>query len=287
MLKKEHINEDITLFKRSAPNKTKSFYFKEDVDSLLLQVNIRGNSKHNSCICEYSGESISGYTYLDIINKYEGVDSYKNKQSVSLHIKKDYLYKLLPQDKFSEDIFSFFQSNKSGKNVSNKKTNFKTQILAREIFDSPYNSTLDKLYIESKALELIHNEFNLLFTPKQTYENIVKLSSVDKEAIYHAKEILKKRIHNPPSIAELSKNVAINELKLKTGFHKFFNETPYNISLEYRLQEAKRLLEKSEYNVKEISKLVGYRYSQSFSTAFIKRFGIAPKELMKTRKYYY
>ncbi len=51
--------------------------------------------------------------------------------------------------------------------------------------------------------------------------------------------------------------------------------------------EAKRLLELSEYNINEIALKVGYRHSCNFTTAFLKRFGVRPKDVMKSRKYYY
>ena len=53
------------------------------------------------------------------------------------------------------------------------------------------------------------------------------------------------------------------------------------------MQEAKKLLEQSEYDINEIALKTGYKYSYNFSNAFIKRFGIRPKDLMKNRKYYY
>ncbi len=86
---------------------------------------------------------------------------------------------------------------------------------------------------------------------------------------------------------ELARIVAINDLKLKVGFHKFFNETPYSVSVEGRLQESKKLLDSSELNINEISELVGYKYASNFTQAFLKKFGVLPKDLMKSRKYYY
>ena len=289
MLKEQQLNENVNLHIRDKVNNLDPIYFKGDIDSLILHINLNGSNKHKSLVCDYSGEVKDNHTYIDTLNHYEGlynIDADEHKQFISLFIKKDYLYTLLPKSHLSEDIFKFFESNKSGKTISNQKTNFKTQVLAWEIFNSPYDNNLDKLYIEAKALELIHTEFNILFKEKGNKQNIIKLSSQDKEAIYLAKEILSQQLHNPPSIAQLAKSVAINELKLKTGFHRFFNQTPYNISIEYRLQEAKRLLNESELNINEIALKIGYKYVQSFSNAFTKRFGVRPKELMKHRKYY-
>jgi AraC-like DNA-binding protein len=290
LLEKKQINKHITLFKRDSLGKSEPLYCKGNIDALGIHINIKGKANFKSLVCEYCGEVLNGHTGIGLVNHYEGycnIDADPNRQFIEICIKKDLLYKLLPQTHLSKQIFKFFESAKTGKDISIKRTNFKTQTLAKEIFDSPYTSELDKLYVEVKTLELIHTEFNTLFKERDHKANIVKLSSKDKEAIYYAKEILSKRIDNPPSIAELAKNVAINELKLKMGFHKFFQETPYNISLEYRLQEAKRLLEKSELNINEISSKVGYKYVQSFSNAYLKRFGVRPKDMMKSRKYYY
>jgi len=162
----------------------------------------------------------------------------------------------------------------------------KTQTLAYDILNSPYTNKLDKLYIESKVLELIHNELATLLSEKDE-NTTIKFSKQDKEAIYHAREILLNSLSNPPSMKELAKIVAINDLKLKMGFRKFFNQTPYSISLEYRLQEAKKLLQTSEMNINEIAEHIGYKHATNFSNIFYKKFGIRPKELMKSRKYYY
>ena len=289
MLKTEQINKHITLFKRDSKGKSEPLYCKEDMSALGIHINIKGKANFQSVVCEYCGEALDGHTGIGLVNHYEGycnIDADPNRQFIEICIKKDLLDSLLPETKLSKEIFKFFETTKTGKDISIKKTNFKTQALAKDIFNSPYTSGLDKLYMEAKTLELIHTELNNLFKEDKKTP-VVKLSSKDKEAIYYAKEILSERMDNPPSIVELSKSVAINELKLKTGFHKFFNETPYNISLEYRLQEAKKLLETSEYNVNEIALKVGYKYVQSFSNAFIKRFGIRPKDVMKSRKYYY
>ncbi len=50
---------------------------------------------------------------------------------------------------------------------------------------------------------------------------------------------------------------------------------------------AKQLLESTEYSVSEVAFYVGYKIQQSFSNAFFQFFGVRPKDIMKTRKYYY
>lgn len=49
----------------------------------------------------------------------------------------------------------------------------------------------------------------------------------------------------------------------------------------YRMEEAKRLLEDGRYNVSEVSQAVGYKTSQYFSQIFIKYTGMTPQEYRK------
>ncbi|MCH9812657.1 MAG: AraC family transcriptional regulator [Epsilonproteobacteria bacterium] len=55
----------------------------------------------------------------------------------------------------------------------------------------------------------------------------------------------------------MSKRVKLNEFKLKTGFKKIFEMTPYGMLFVHRMNYGKYLLEKSEYNIKEIAAIVG------------------------------
>ena len=62
------INQHITLLKGDTFHKRKPTYCKGDVDTLLLGVNFRGESKHKSLICDYCEEKKSNYTYIEMKN---------------------------------------------------------------------------------------------------------------------------------------------------------------------------------------------------------------------------
>jgi len=263
--------------------------FSHSYNSLTMQFNLKGSNHNTNFLNNEINKANEKHTVINLSNKFNGyIHTPKNtyRQVVSLILDKEFLLNILPEQKQSDKILNFFETNQISQKLNNDKMKFKTQTLAYEIFNSPYTNNLDKLYIESKAFELIHHELTNLLK-EQTSKNIVKFSKQDKEAIYYAREILLNNLSKPPSMKELARKVAINELKLKVGFNKFFGQTPYNISLEYRLQEAKKLLHSSDMNITEIAQHVGYKYATNFSKAFLKRFGIAPKELMKTREYYY
>jgi len=293
MLKKYSLcNDNINLFRENNHNLHKSeMVIGCKLEGIIILVNIGDERKFTSLINDYKACPKKLHTNIDIVNGYtQGIASIPdntNVQYISLMVKRDYLMEILPKEKKYKQLFDFFDGKTLLENLSHKKINPKTQSLAKEILTTPYKDTLDKLYIESKSLELLHTEIKQICKSDNYEQELIKFSKQDKEAIYYARKILTQNISNTPSIKELCKIVAINELKLTKGFQKFFNQTPYNLSIEYRLQKAKKLLETSDYNINEISLEVGYKYVQSFSNAFYKRFGIRPKELMKSRKYYY
>ncbi|MFA5018281.1 MAG: helix-turn-helix transcriptional regulator, partial [Methylobacter sp.] len=85
----------------------------------------------------------------------------------------------------------------------------------------------------------------------------------------------------PPSVEELSKRAGTNQFKLKKLFHHFFNNTPYGLLLEIRMNNAYQLLESGQCQVGVAADRVGYSHASNFSTAFIKHFGISPKAISK------
>ena len=284
------ISNGLKLFKREEYIKNqKKLYVSGSYNDLIMHFNLKGKVLHTNFLNNDISQSYERYTKINLLNKFDGlldIPHNTHREVVLLMLEKSFLLKVLPNQKKSDDILNFFETKKISQNLYNDQMKLKTQTLAYDILNSPYTNKLDKLYIESKVLELIHNELATLLSQKDE-NTTIKFSKQDKEAIYHAREILLNSLSNPPSMKELAKIVAINDLKLKMGFRKFFNQTPYSISLEYRLQEAKKLLQTSEMNINEIAEHIGYKHATNFSNIFYKKFGIRPKELMKSRKYYY
>jgi len=286
------INEFVTLYKADEKvNTDSSTLLSGKLNALTLNVNLQGTTRYKSLRSDYDIIFKQNHTLIDLVNEEDGIiyrTKNNHKKSINLVIKQEYLKNILLNDYLLDDIQSFFTTKVNVKNISYKKNHYKTQTLAYEIFNSPYKNNLEKLHVESKVLDLIYTEFSNLSKREKINKNTeIKFSKKDKEAIYYARKILLNNLSNPPTMKKLAKMVAINDLKLKIGFHKFFNDTPYNLSLETRLQKAKVLLKSSELNVSEIANEVGYKYNSNFTKAFIKRFGIKPKDVMKSRNYYY
>jgi len=291
MISEYNIGRELSLYKRineDSPYQTK--VIGSSLQSMSIQINIQGKASYKSLVNDYKGVIEDNQTFINVLNKDEGILEEKTKvrNYINIVIKKDFLKQNLPDNSLKEKVLKFFESDANVENLSHQKINPRTKLIALELLNNQYTNNLEKLFLESKTLELIYNEFSNLCTEEENrYNKNIYLSKQDKEAIFFARDILIANMANPPSIKELSKMVSTNELKIKTGFHKYFNDTPYNMLLEHKMQEAKKLLENSDLNINEISQQLGYKYHQNFSKAFIKRFGVPPKELMKSRKYYY
>lgn len=280
-MKKRMINDDVIVFKNDV-------YAKEDlklnqisnsitVFSDILYINLILDGiisvnidNHKSFLYEKSKTII--YSLENITGNFQ---MQKDTKFSSLGI-------VLARDFFEKNDLNFDELKKTSI-LKNAISNPKSHTLANEAFSSPFDNNLETIYLQSKILEIIYLELlSLKQTPKTRK---VKFSDMDIDALEKAKHILETSL-KCPSIQELSRMVALNDFKLKHGFKKFFNQSPYQISLSYRMQIAKKLLEKGDLNATEISKKIDYKNPQSFSLAFYKHFGIRPKDVRKVRKFY-
>lgn len=290
MLEKK-INKDIFLVK--ADIKFKENIIVESnakIDGIILDFNIKGNIKYKSKISDFKLTTSDNMTDIQLMKDgiTKSIAQKEEINKISLVIKKDFLSQNIPNSKIKDKLLNSLQQNICNEILSSKKTNYQTQLLLNQIFSSPFEEELNNIFIQSKVLEIIFLEFKELFGNESILKsNSLKLDDYDINSIKQAKEILIQNIQNPPSIIELSKLVKLNDFKLKKGFKEVFGITPYNLLIDYKLELAKKLLSDGNMNINEISQHIGYKFTQSFSTAFSKKFGILPKDLMKSRKYYY
>ncbi|RZJ36543.1 MAG: helix-turn-helix domain-containing protein [Flavobacterium sp.] len=84
-----------------------------------------------------------------------------------------------------------------------------------------------------------------------------------------------------PTTKELSKLFGTNEFKLKDGFRHFFKTSIYHLYHEERLKKAHRLLLETDMPIKEIAFTSGFNDYNNFYKAFKKRFGYAPRNVLR------
>ncbi len=286
IIQKTKLCEDIFLFKYDHHIHKEVSFNSINKNIFHIQIVLTGDTYHQHKLTNCELNVMAGHTMSSFVNEEKNLNMKKKDtrfQSIGIVIKDSFLQKnFFDQLKNTKDIYA-----KPITIFKNAPTNIKTQMCANELFNSPYTGALNHLYKESKVLEIIYHEFGDILNNQLKDNDKIKLDDYDIEALYQAREILINNMQNPPSINALSKLVHLNELKLKVGFKQKFNLTPYKLLTQYRMQKAKELLETGDMNIYEVSHCVGYKHQSNFTKVFIGYFGIQPKELMKSRKYYH
>ncbi len=138
----------------------------------------------------------------------------------------------------------------------------------------PYHGALERLHLESCALSLLVMQIDRLaekgFTRKKS------LTQKDKECIRAAADILDQQLVNPPTIATLSRQVGVNESKLKWGFKEIFGQTIFQFVLCQRMNLARELILTKDMDVSQTPFAVGYRNISHFINGYKKIFGVTP-----------
>jgi AraC family transcriptional regulator, transcriptional activator of the genes for pyochelin and ferripyochelin receptors len=160
------------------------------------------------------------------------------------------------------------------------KTTPGMQNLINQIFNCPYQGITRRLYLESKALELIALRLEQIKTnSSKNISNSLKPDDVDR--IYSARDILINNLDKPPSLMELARMVGLNDCTLKKGFREVFGTTAFGYLYDYRLEKARYLLEAEGAKVTDIVQMVGFRDRSYFAAAFRKKFGVNPSIYLK------
>lgn len=150
--------------------------------------------------------------------------------------------------------------------------------IIQQIWHSPYQNMVGRMYLESKALELTALQFGQVQEAEEGKHPGIKLKPSDVECLYQARDILIQRYDDPPSLMDLAKKVGVNDCKLKQGFRQVFGTTVFGYLHQHRMEMARELLQDGRLNVGDVAHSVGYAAQGRFAIAFKRKFGITPKE---------
>ena len=234
------------------------------------------------CLVENDGlqhpeEESAGHSYLYCLPATAEVEKYQAAErirQVTLRVSPELM------ETFSDRIGELPTALKAaieqpGQSILYYKNNIslKQQQVLKQLFQCTYQGLPRQLYLEAKGIELLALHLDQLLT---TACGECKLPASDIDRIYHAREILKQNITQPPSLSELARLVQLNERKLKQGFRQVLGTTVFGYLHQYRMEQAKLLLQTGNINVQETAKFVGYASRSSFVAAFKKRFNVTP-----------
>ena len=134
-----------------------------------------------------------------------------------------------------------------------------------------------------EMLTLLLRHLLIIFQRELTREQVLKNEYLDHEmdtAVTYFNENYNRDIN----IEEYATSKGMSVSWFIRSFKKFTGSTPMQFIVSLRVNNAKVLLETTNYSINEISKIVGYDNQLYFSRLFHKLKGFSPREYRKTRK---
>lgn len=200
----------------------------------------------------------------------------KNMDNVHFSIDRQYYLSLLCE---KEEWFSRLRSQLTRKEFVYEGDSDFTSAMQRVVSDmlySPLIGNLKTLMIEAKILELIALQLQSTMNHSLPEE---KKQGKEQDIFYAIRDHLDKTFMEDHSLKGLGKTFGVNEFKLKSGFKRNFGRTVFEHIYDLRMDYAYQLLRDNGLIVNEVSRKVGYKNPNHFSTAFKKKFGISPGKI--------
>ena len=153
---------------------------------------------------------------------------------------------------------------------------------ADDYVTKPFNMQLLKTRIKnlidsrSKLKEKFATNFDL--SPSG-----VVMNSLDEQLLSQIKIVVEKNIDNSDfSVEQLAAALYLSRMQLYRKLKALTGKSPNKIIRGIRLQRAAQLLETKQYNVADVTYMVGYNDLKYFRDQFKKEFGKSPSEYVKT-----
>lgn len=150
-----------------------------------------------------------------------------------------------------------------------------------QILDCPYQGFLKRLYLESKALELISHSLARQVLPETHKDKPFSLRPQEFERVAYARELVERDLQNPPKLLDLARTVGMPHTKLNYGFREVYGATIFDYLRQIRLKKARILLDQGRMNVSEVAYAVGYSSLSHFAKSFKDYHGTAPGNYMR------
>lgn len=259
-------------------NKIQSF--DRAIDSTFIQMHfcLRGNSKFLFNTGDYSFDVLDNRSIL-LYNPQRtlpiNLEIQPKTTLVSLLISIEKFHSLFSKESGYIPFLSSENSNRKFYDDTEIKPT--VSIVLHQIINSNINSSIRELYVKGKIYELL----SLHFQKEENTDSEYCPFLVDEQnvlKIRKAKDIIISRMSEPPSLQELANEIGLNLKKLKEGFKQIYGDTVYSFLFDYKMEQARKLLESNQYNVNEVGLQVGYSAASHFIAAFKKKFGTTPKK---------
>jgi AraC-like DNA-binding protein len=87
-----------------------------------------------------------------------------------------------------------------------------------------------------------------------------------------------RNLREPFSLSDIAQFLYVSKEHLSRTFKKITQKTIQEVIMDYKIMEAKKLIEQNELSLVDISDMLNFSSSAHFSTAFKRKVGITPKD---------
>ena len=153
--------------------------------------------------------------------------------------------------------------------------------VAHEVLACQMKGLPREFYLRGKALEVLAYIAN---EPAQNKHVLPHILLRDDVPVKHARQILEKRHAECWTTKRLSREVGVNEHKLKQGFRELLKTTVHRCLEDIRIFQACELLTSSAESVTAIGLQTGYANPSHFARVFRQKTGETPRQWRKHYK---
>ncbi len=182
----------------------------------------------------------------------------------------------------SEEIEFINKENVNKKFYGDRPLSPLLVVTVNQLFANNVNGLAKAVFEKAKAYEIL-----ALYLNKEEGKDVEQCPFLNDEEnverIRLAKKLLIEQMSKPPTLKELSREIGLNEYRLKEGFKNIYGKTVFQFLNDYRLDAARHMLDSGSMKVNDAAYHIGYTNPSHFIAAFKKKFGVTPKKYLISR----
>jgi AraC-like DNA-binding protein len=198
---------------------------------------------------------------------------------IHLSYTSDYFNQFLPDDQHWADMLKARIRRKEriiGDHFS--AITLAQQQALKNILNCPLDGKLGCMMIETSIIQVLLIHLHSLFYKEEAFKQPVA-NRRDIEIIQQLKDYLTKTFLEDHCLPSLARQFGTNTNKLMSLFKKVFGRSIFEFIGELRMDHAMELLRDHGLLVTEVSRTVGYKNPNHFSSAFKRKYGVSPSDL--------
>lgn len=137
----------------------------------------------------------------------------------------------------------------------------------------PFYKELSREYLIEMLYLLLRYENEKLNTPEEKSASIIPETD---DAGHRVAEYIKSHFSGEMSLDSISSELGYNKSYICQVFKRDYNTTPMNYLYRYRIEKAGELMIRSDYTIKQISEMTGFKSIHHFARTFRNFKGMTP-----------